>query len=275
MGVPGLWRGVAIVAATSAIAVTGTTTAAASASRAIGITIHTQSRLPKVSGHTLIVYRGKGTGSATVAGKITGARGDQARLLAKPFGKTRYHQVGKPVTLTSGSQAYSFRVSPVLATAYRVSVTAPGSTTRLTTSPASYVYVEGLGRVSGKRTCTTRPVCRIRLRLLVTIPPVSYRHEAAKHWYLYSRLRLARSHKPPAPVILKLDHSATASKPQRRHSFQFLVRFRFRFRIGRHAAYRYRVDFCTRDSVRADGLGLPGHHGCGDKRIRTAIRYLG
>jgi hypothetical protein len=248
----------------------------ASAGRAVGITIATKSRLPKVSGHTLIVFRGNGTGSATVSGKITGAAaGDRATLRAKPFGRARYHQVGKPVTLKSGSARYSFRVSPRLATAYQVAVTAPGSTTWLAISRARYVYVEGLGRITGKQACTTRPVCHIKLRLFVTIPPVTHRRESHKHWFLYSRLRLARSHKPPPPRFLKLDHSATASRPQHRHPFQFAVTLRFRFRIGRHAAYRWRVNFCTRDSEKADGLGLPGHHGCGDKVIRTRKRYLG
>jgi len=242
----------------------------------VRVSIATHSRLPKVSGHTLAVFRGKGTGSATVSGKITGAAsGDRATLRAKSFGQTKYHQVGRPVTLAGGNAAYSFRVSPAVATAYQVAVTAKGSPTWLATSRASYVYVEGLGRITGKQACTTRPVCRIRLRLFVTIPPATYRRESAKHWYLYSRLRLAPSHKPPAPKFLKLDHSATASKAQRRHSFQFLVTLRFRFRIGRHDAYRWRVNFCTRDSEKADGLGLPGHHGCGDRVIRASKLYLG
>jgi hypothetical protein len=242
----------------------------------VGITIATKSRLPKVSGHTLIVFRGKGTGSATVSGKITGAAaGDQATLRAKSFGQTKYHQVGKPHTLKSGSAGYSFRVSPTVATAYQVTVTAPGSPTWLGHSRVGYVYVEGLGRVTGKQACTTRPVCRIKLRLFVTIPPATYRRESAKHWFLYSRLRLAASHKPPAPKFLRLDHSATASKAQRRHSFQFAVTLRFRFRIGKHDAYRWRVNFCTRDSEKADGLGLPGHHGCGDKVIKASRFYLG
>jgi hypothetical protein len=243
----------------------------------VGITIATKSRLPKVSGHTLIVFRGKGTGSAKVSGKITGAAaGDTAALLAKSFGQTRYHQVGKPVRLAGASRAYKFRVSPAVATAYRVRVTGTQTPTPVVTSSrASYVYVEGLGRVTGKQTCTTRPVCRIKLRLFVTIPPATYRRESAKHWFLYSRLRLAASHKPPAPQFLKLDHAATASKAQRRHRFQFAVTLRFRFRIGKHDAYRWRVNFCTRDSEKADGLGLPGHHGCGDKVIRASRLYLG
>jgi hypothetical protein len=276
MRVPRLWRAVAIVATSAAIAgVTGATTAVASPSRAVGITIATKSRLSKVSGHTLVVFRGKGTGSATVSGKITGATaGDTATLLAKSFGQTKYHQVGKK-TLAAGGAAYTFRVSPKLATAYQVVVTAPGSTTWLGHSRASYVYVEGLGRVTGKQACTTRPVCRIKLRLFVTIPPATYRRESAKHWFLYSRLRLAASHKPPAPKFLRLDHSATASKAQRRHAFQFAVTLRFRFRIGKHDAYRWRVNFCTRDSEKADGLGLPGRHGCGDKVIKASKFYLG
>src|SRR5947208_1316526 len=117
----------------------------------------------------------------------------------------------------------------------------------IVTASAAIAGVTGgtTAAASAGRAVGIRIPTRCRLPQVVTIRPVTYRRESAKHWFLYSRLRLARSHKPPAPKFLKLDHSATASKAQRRHSFQFAVTLRFRFRIGRRDAYRWRVNFCT------------------------------
>jgi hypothetical protein len=274
------WRAGAVTAAamTLPLALSGTAVAASGAATAAsGVTIGiiARSGLPRVSGHTLVAHRGPaGVGSATVSGSVSGAaKGDRATLWFKSFRSGKFAR-SRSVTLSGSRNApYSFSVRPETVTSYQVRVSGRG----VTGSPASQVrnvYVEGLGSVSGKRGCS-RPVCRITLRLWVTIPASAYRTEAAKHWYLYLGLRLSSWRTPPAPRSLSLSHTATASKPQRRHLWQFAVTLRYRFRIGKSDGYTWRVNFCTRDTVTADGLGLPGHHGCGDKRISATTGYLG
>jgi hypothetical protein len=296
MSTLGRWRATAVTAAT-AIAVAAvaagpaasaatspaansaaSNSAAANSAAAVTITIGTRSALPKVTGRTLVAYRGPaGSTVATVSGTVSGAhQGDKATLLYEPFG-ARAYVTGGSVTLAGGRNArYSFRVRPEIATNYRIQVTGTGLGT-VPDSAVRTVFVEALGAITGKRACSrpARPVCHIKLRLWVSVPVSAYRTEAAKHWYLYAGLRLARSHRPPAPRTLTLSRSATATRPQRKHLYEFVITLRYQFRVGRHDGFTWRVNFCTRDSETTDGLGLPGHHGCGNKRISVRTPYLG
>lgn len=281
MSTLGQWRATAVTAsitiAAAAVAAGPGASAATSSPAAVTITIGTRSALPKVTGRTLVAYRGPSASTvATVSGTVSGAhRGDKATLLYEPFGATTYAKGGS-VTLTGASARYSFRVRPEIATSYRIQVTGTGLGP-VPDSAVRTVFVEALGAITGKRSCSrpARPVCHITLRLWVSVPVSTYRTEAAKHWYLYAGLRLARSGRPPAPKTLTLSRTATASRPQRKHLYEFVITLRYRFRIGRHDAFTWRVNFCTRDSEATDGLGLPGHHGCGNKRISTRTSYLG
>jgi len=255
----------------------GTAVAApAAAPAAATVTITTKSGVPKVGGDTLVVFLGSSSDrTATVSGSVTGVTsGDKATLLTRPFGATTYSPAAPPVTLTpvSGSAPYSFKETPNVATGYEVQVSGTDVPTPVT-SAARFVYVTPLGTVTGRKPCT-RPVCHVKLRVWVKVPTRAYATEAAKHWYLYSRLKLARSREPTAPKALELNHNATASKPQKLHSYEFVVTIRYAFAIG-NDAYRYAVNFCTRDSETTDGIGLPGHHGCGDKWISATQAYLG
>lgn len=280
MSVRTRWRLLAIAAATAAATAS---LAAAPAVPALGagpavpqaaVSIAVKSAVPKISGDTLVVFLGGKYASATVRGTVTGAAsGDIATLLARKFGAASYSPAGTPVTLGASPARYSFTVRPQLATRYKVQVSAADSPgTVLGTSAPATVYVTASAALTGSGHCT-RPVCHIKLHLWAKVPAAAYRAETAKHWYLYSRLRLAARRIPAPPKVLELDHKATASAPLRLHAYEFRVTLRFTFRIGNHA-YRYRIDACTKDSESADGLGLPGRHGCGNKWI-SATRYLG
>lgn len=281
MSTLGRWSATAVTASTIIAVAAVAAAPAASASNspaAVTITMHTSSTLPKVTGRTLVAYRGHGgSTSATVSGTVSGAqRGDKATLLYEKFGARSYAKGGS-VTLGGGrSPAYSFRVRPETATSYKIQVTGSGVSSP-PPSPVRTVFVEALGSITGPRSCSrpARPVCHIKLRLFVNVPVSAYRTEAAKHWYLYAGLRLAPHRTPPAPRTLALSPTASATRPQRKHLYQFVITLRYRFRIGRHDGFSWRVNFCTRDSEATDGLGLPGHHGCGDKRISARTSYLG
>lgn len=266
---------VAAVAAGPASAATDNTASASPAT--VTTTIHTKSGLRKVTGRTLVAYRGSsGSTTATVSGTVSGARrGDKATLLYEHFGAKSYAKGGS-VTLAGDRNArYSFRVRPEIATNYKIEVTGTGLGT--VDSAVRTVFVEALGSITGKRSCArpARPVCHIKLRLWVDVPASTYRTEATKHWYLYLGLRLGRSRKPPAPKTLTLSRTARSTRPQRKHRYEFVITLRYRFRIGQHDGYTWRVNFCTRDTEAKDGLGLRGHHGCGNKRIRARTAYLG
>jgi hypothetical protein len=275
-----LWRGTAVLAAACGLAGAGAGTAVAATTAAAGttgaaavaVTITTKSSLAKVSGHTLVVFRGSPkAATAIVSGTVTGAAsGATATLLAKRFGAMTYTKAASPVALhpRHGAAPYSFRVHPAFATSYQVQVSGGAAT-----SAARTVYVTPGASITGKRSCS-RPVCHIRLQVRVKVPSTAYATETAKHWFLYSRLHLGSGRAPAAPKILMLSHSATASKPQRLHPNEFVVTLRFAFRIGNHS-FRWRINFCTRDSEAQDGLGLPDHHRCGNKWISATRPYLG
>jgi hypothetical protein len=269
-----LWRGATLVTAACglAAALAGTGTAVAAAPAPVAVTIATKSALPKVDGDTLVLFLGDGSAAAaTVSGTVTGAAsGDRVTLMARKFGVADYSAAGPPVTAAGGTVKYSFSVRPGLATSYEVQVTDPSGDV---TSAARTVYVVPLGVATGKAGCG-RPTCHIKLRVKVKVPISAYATESAKHWYLYSRLFLSNNGKPKPPKLVELDHSATASKPAKLQTYEFAVTVRYTFRIGNHA-YRYAVEFCTRDSEAKDGVGLPGHHGCGRKWVSAHPNYLG
>lgn len=250
----------------------GAVPAVAASRPAVHIAITAKSRLAKVTGDTLVAYKGGKYALATISGTVTGASGTaQAELLARPFGQRKFQQVAAQ-PLTSGR--YSFTQRPTAATTYQVQVTS-GSTTARAKHPVA-VYVEGIIRQTGGHRCRNfHPVCTQTLRLYVVVPPAAYRNESGKYWFRYAGLRLGRAgHTPPLPRYLRRDHRATASRPRKLHADEFLVVLRFRFGIGARS-YRLAMGYCTRDTEKADGLGLPGHHGCGDKRVRLHSGYLG
>ena len=40
-------------------------------------------------------------------------------------------------------------------------------------------------------------------------------------------------------------------------------------------AYHWDWNACSKDTEAEDGIGLPGHHGCGDERILDSAPYVG
>lgn len=267
-------RAALVAAAAAAACVAGLAAPAAASPAAVTITIRASSALPKVTGRTLVAYGGAAN-TARISGTVGGApKGARATLLAKPFHGT-FSSVAHVILGGGASAKYQFKVRPSLVTHYAVRVSGTGVTTK--TSAERIVFVEAHAAIGGGRKCSRpeRPVCHITLHVSVSVPPSAYRTETAKHWYLYSRLRLAPRHKPAPPKFLDLNRSATASKPRRLRASQFRITIRYAFRIGRHDAFRWKINFCTRDSERKDGLGLPGRHGCGDRQISAKRAYLG
>ncbi len=269
-----LWRGLAAVTLATGLLTTLElpASAAAAAPTVVTVTISAKSRIPHVTGDTLVAFKAGKFAKATIRGKITGATaGDVATLFARRF---PYKHPAAPIgmiTLSSPSQAYRFTVTPTLATRYVVKVTRMG--THVGKSHIQVVYVTTSGRFSNAKPCA-RPVCTQKERFTVVIPASALRRESAKHLYFYFGIRLGGVSVPPPPKRLTLDTHAKVTKVGRLSATRFRWRITWSFRIGNHS-YNFLPGVCTKDTEAKDGIGLPGHHHCGDKIIKTKTVYLG
>ena len=136
------------------------------------------------------------------------------------------------------------------------------------------VYLATGGRVVGPKRCG-RPVCHEKLRVFTVLPASAFKSMSGKHLFFYFGLRLIARGVPPLPKFLKLDPSAKITKARRISGTQFEQTITWSFRIGNNG-FNWIWTGCTKDTVAKDGMGLPGHHGCGAKRLRTkTLRYLG
>ena len=226
----------------------------------------------KIYGYALAAYQAKGHATGTISGTVSGAAaGDAVTLLAKPFKAGSFAATGQSTTLaTDGTSAYSFAVTPTLATAYEVRVST--GTTVDATSATATVYVEGGGHGGRLHERCSRTSCTYSYPVYNTFPASAYRTESKKRVYFY--LAQWRSSKHPASWFY-LARKDKASKPNRIGSGEFEQTLTWYITLS---AGRYFIPLaCTRDAESTDGLGLPGRHGCGSKRvsIRAGHTYLG
>jgi hypothetical protein len=235
-------------------------------------------RVAKATGDVLVVYLDGGFSNAKIGGSVTnGAAGEIAKLYAQQFPfTTPAAPVGTPITLsTTGTSPYSFTDTPAFATRYQVELFASDGTTLLATSSAVTVYVAAFGLpFTGYSQCS-RPVCHQTLHFRVLVPPSALHSEMARKWYLYFGLRLSSAGTPPAPKTLRLSAGhARVLSTRKLNGHEYAVTWTYTFSIGDHG-YNWLAAVCQRDVEAKDGLNLPGHHGCGNKTIRTNIAYLG
>ncbi len=242
------------------------------------VTITAKSALAPVGGDVYVGYRAGREARATISGQVRGAQaGEVARLYAQPFPYDR-----PPARLGSAilhparrTGSYAFTVTPALATRYTVEVFGGrGAGTTLARSPGVTVYV-GLYAETSSGTPCRRPVCRQTFRVLVFVPPAALATEIAKRWSPYLGLRLAAGKAPAAPAWQLLGAGAPrVSAPRRVSASEFGFTVSFSFRIGT-SAYAWNWSACAQDTEAENGLGLPGHHGCGDRRLPAAQAYTG
>jgi hypothetical protein len=228
-----------------------------------------------VDGHALVIYKIAGRDTATISGNVTETTGatDTAALMAKPFGKTSYTAVGSPVSLTPGTNGvapYSFLVTPSLATNYKVVVSGTDS---VTSSPVTVYVTLGNVPTSNKVSCT-RARCVDTVKVSTTVPASALKTEMRKHIYLYLAIGHLRGTKPILPKDYTLSTASSASRPTRKTPSRFVVTLKF---IVPHPNARtvWAANACAKDAVSKDGIGLPGHHACGNTRVPRNILYLG
>ncbi len=275
-GMSRIWRLAAPVAVAGGLIAAGVAPAAQASPATVGVTISaTSPHYPgnvhgKVLGFALVTYKGgKASNTAVISGTVTGAlANDTATLLAEPFGAKTFKPAAPPVTLTgAASQPYSFSVKPSLATHYEVQVKT--GTTVDKTSVQQTVYVTA-GEAENHFTEKCRGLsCTITYRLYVSLAHSAYATEAGKHVYLYDSFFFGK-----LPTTFFLVPKATASKARKVNAGAFynLITFHVKFRSP---SQKWLPASCSKDTESRDGLGLPGHHGCGEKRFSAKTVYLG
>lgn len=226
----------------------------------------------KVDGYALAVYKGGKAATAVIGGTVTtSATNDVASLMAESFGQKKYKAVGsRDLTPVSGSASYSFNVKPSLATHYKVKVSGTDSVT----SSVVTVYATAGGKVPQryiKVKCNASVTkCVLSLREYTILPASAYKTESRKHDYLYMAIG-----DPNEPKNFTLDKSATASKAKRVNNGEFYRALTWTIRGHFNANTVPYPQACTKDTESKDGMGLPGHHGCGNKKVPTRSIYLG
>jgi hypothetical protein len=237
------------------------------------VPIAAKSALPALNGDVYVVYLGGQQSSAQIYGEVKQpVSGEVARLYAQQFPyRDSPTPAGSATLHPAGTTAsYAFQVTPTLATRYRVELFRSGTAaTPLATSGVATVYVT-LYRTSEKlRTCG-RPVCNESLQVTYLVPPSALQAELSKRVYLYFGINLSPSTVPSPPQYLSLgagDAHATTTRQISADEFGYTVTFSFQ--VGADA-FELNWRQCTVATEAADGIGLPGHHACGDERIPAA-----
>lgn len=272
------WRRTAVAALAGGAAIAAQLMVIAPAQAAAPtITIFATSKLKVVTNDVFVVYQASnGFGSANIHGKITGAAvGDVAALYAQQFPyKTKPAPIASK-TLTAGTQVYSFKVTPNLATRYALRLF-PSSTSQalIATSKAQNLYVSPRGSFTPGQNCP-RPLCHISLKIHEVLPSSALSTEMGKHVYPYFGVNLSPTKIPPAPKVLTLNAAhPVVSKLRKVNATEFTFSISWTFTIGNDAA-RWLPAECQKDSEGKDGLGLPGSHGCGAHQISATSFYIG
>jgi hypothetical protein len=276
----GAWRRVTLVAAlTAGTAIAAQLAGVVPAQAATPtITVAATSSNPRVTGDVFVYYLGGNYSIARIHGTITGATNDEvATLYAQRFPYATAAKPVKSITLsaTGPTTAYSFTVTPTLATRYQVKLFARKSaTTPLATSPRQNVYVVSGGYTTGGNNCPGA-VCHEKYHMYSILPSSALGVEMSKHFYPYFGLNLSATSTPPYPRWLYLNAgNASVSPAHRISASEFETTVTFTFTTGNDGA-AWNWTGCSKDTVSSDGLGLPGSHGCGARRIRATLSYLG
>jgi len=270
-------NGIGVVVIAGGLVAAGALPALAAPAAPPTIAIAATSAFPPVTGDVWVLFHTPARFSrAHIHGKISGAgSGEVARLFAQPFPFRHAPSPVGAVTLAGATSRYSFTVAPTLATRYQVKVFASNTATiPLAVSAVRNVFVSNLMSNPRFQTCS-RPVCHQKIRVQEQVPPSTLRTEISKPWFFYFGLNLSATTVPPPPKFLTLDTHATISRPTRTGAGSFVVTISWSFRIGNNG-YFFLINFCNKDTEAVDGLGLPGHHGCGAHRISSNQNiYLG
>ena len=240
--------------------------------------VSAKSDFAPLDGDVFVVYRGGKDSSARLRGVIKGVTsGEVAQLRAQPFPYSRAPvPVGSVILHRQGSTApFAFTVTPSVATRYTVELLASSTASKpLASSATRTIYVTLTGSTENAQTCS-RPVCHETFHMHVSVPAAALNTEILKSWLPYFAVKLAPSKEPSPPktLLLGAGHPNVAAS-QRVSATEFNVVISFSFRIG-NSAFNWNWNTCLKDTEAVDGIGLPGHHGCGAAQVLASANYLG
>ena len=240
------------------------------------ISIAASTKLPLITHDALVLYQDGQYASAKIHGTIAGAgAGEVARLYAQPFPYAKAATAVAAVTLNASRAAYSFTVSPSLATHYWVKLfKSKTATAPVAASSLQNVYVTLANVETGVKTCA-RPTCNETITLTTSVPGSALSTELAKPVFAYFSRSLSKTGIPKPPATLTVNGGqARVSKSTRLSATQYRYTIRFTFTVG-NDGYVWLWSECSKDAVTRDGIGLPGSHGCGASTISASTVYLG
>jgi hypothetical protein len=232
-----------------------------------------------VSGDVYVYYRQGNQSKAELSGDIKHVtKGEVAQLYAQQFPYDRAPvPVGSVSLRPAGKTAsYTFQVTPVLATRYKVEVFGSRTATvPLASSATRTIYVDIESAPHGNPPVCARPVCHESFRYRVPVPSPALGAVMSETVYAYFKLNLSAGKVPAAPTVLRLSAGdPRVSAPQRVSADEYEFTITYVFHVG-NDAYNWSSTWCTKDIEATDGVGLPGHHGCGDPSVPAAANYLG
>ncbi|HEY6497540.1 MAG TPA: hypothetical protein VIZ43_30035 [Trebonia sp.] len=123
--------------------------------------------------------------------------------------------------------------------------------------------------------CSGWPICRASFTVKILVPPQALAAEMAKHTYVYfgaTEGPLSATNLP-APKTGELGAAGAAATIHRLSADSYAAVVTYSFDVGLHAA-NASTDLCTIDDEAADGVGIPGTHGCGEKYLTFGHRYI-
>ncbi len=244
----------------------------------VTVPISVHSALPAVSGDVYVVYLGAKDANAEVRGEVRhAANGEIAGLYAQQFPyKKAPTQVGSEILHPTGTTAgYQFQVTPILATRYQVELFRNStSSAPFARSATAIIYVSANQTIGDSVTCL-RPTCTESMLVTFLVPPSVLQAELSKPLFIYFNVNLSKAAKvPPEPKWLYLGagHGVVLGK-QATGTDEFTETVSLTFTIG-NDALDWALRTCFKDTEAADGLGLPGSHGCGGQRVPSSGGYL-
>jgi hypothetical protein len=227
---------------------------AVSAAAASGTTSPTLTASAHVAGVPAVVYGNsmKLSGHESAAGSQTVILQDEAWPFSGGY-------VNAASSKTTGS--YSFTIAPAHATRYRVMV-------GTATSPVVTVYVLKAVLSNSCNLCSihnTAGTHTLVVKETFQEPPGTVAVNGPVYFY-YGQTNGSTA-KPGT-----LSMVTTVPLHKRGSRLSFTVSYTVRFPKGQ--AFEFLYNACYRDRESMDGVGLPGHHHCGDNTVK-ADAYLG
>jgi serine/threonine-protein kinase len=246
----------------------------------VTVPIKAKSAQSPVDGYVFVYYQDGKQASAEISGDLSKpADGEVVRLYAQQFPFTQPPApAGETLVQPAGAAAgYQFQVTPSLATRYHVELFRSSTASApLAASAVSTVYVALGGPTSTAPDCPqNQATCHITVQLASLAPPAALAAEMAKPVSVYFGITQAASKPPADPKVLTLGAGGARVTAKRRVSAnKYSLTVTFTFAPG-NGYYNWQALTCSRDTEAADGIGLPGHHGCGDQHVPLQYNYLG